>query len=53
MLRGKNHELKARGHPHAATRQPLPSRYTPSAESYATPVNFEEPNKRADLRVTG
>ena len=35
--------LKAAGTPYAATRQPLPSRYAPSADSYATPVNFEEP----------
>ena len=28
MIRGKNHDLKAAGHAAAATRQPLPGRYT-------------------------
>jgi hypothetical protein len=34
---------ESRGHSYAATRQPLPSRYAPSADSYTIPVNFEEP----------
>lgn len=29
----------------------MPSRYAPSADSYATPVNFEEPVNDADLRL--
>jgi hypothetical protein len=53
MFPWKNHDLESRGHSYAATRQPLPSRYAPSADSYATPVNFEEPVNDNDSSPRG
>ena len=36
--------LKAAGTPTQRHASPCPSRYAPSADSYATPINFEEPH---------